>query len=79
MFSPRWPGVMVKEGCFEDGVERWVKREESIRWTCRGEEVGVLAQLVILAMVLCDACDEGHRAEVNRRERKGSSGKGRTH
>lgn len=45
MFSPSSPGEMLKEGCLEEGVERLVKREESMRWTWRGEDVGFDAQL----------------------------------
>lgn len=45
MFSPKEPGDGAKEGCFEDGVARWVKRDESIMWTCRGDVVAFLAQL----------------------------------
>jgi hypothetical protein len=45
MFSPRDPGERAKEGYFEDGEARWEKREESIMCTCRGDEVGAVAQL----------------------------------
>lgn len=45
MFSPRSPGEILKEGCLEEGEERWLNRMESMRWTCRAEVVGVLAQL----------------------------------
>jgi len=45
MFSPNEPGESANEGYFEDEEARWVKSEESIICTCRGEEVGAVAQL----------------------------------
>lgn len=52
MFSPSEPGVRAKEGCLEEGLARCEKREESMRWTWRGEEVGAEAQLDMKVSVL---------------------------
>lgn len=51
IFSPKEPGESAKEGYFEEGEARWVKREESMICTCRGEEVGVVAQLWKLVLI----------------------------
>ena len=53
MFSPSEPGVRAKEGCLEEGLARCEKREESMMWTWRGEEVGAEAQLDMKVSVSC--------------------------
>jgi hypothetical protein len=46
MFSPREPGERENEGCLEEGLESWLKREESIRETWRRlDGLGVSLQL----------------------------------
>jgi hypothetical protein len=46
MFSPREPGERENEGCLEEGLESWLKREESISETWRRlDGLGVSLQL----------------------------------
>jgi len=46
MFSPREPGERENEGCLEEGLESWLKRDESIKETWRRlDGLGVSLQL----------------------------------